>query len=225
MPACPWKAIYGDGAQSAATTRASACPGSVNLHTGVRAHACNTRVSSPPCPCQSVRMHHHHPPPPGSTREATRTRHARCLRQPPPPRARQSRRGLAMIPCLRGCPTVPARGRTGDRHSPPWPCERGGEVVGWAAAPSPPARSPLGTGRGWPGTCRSVPRSRRAARSWEPWRGGSKPAASASLVPAVRRRGTGPARPGRPRRATTPRPARGKGGARGPSARRGGARA
>lgn len=56
-------------------------------------------------------------------------------------------------------------------------------------------------------------------------RGGSKPAASASLVPAVRRRGTGPARPGRPRRATTPRPARGKGGARGPSARRGGARA
>lgn len=46
VPACPWKAVDGEGAQSAATTRASACPGTVNLHTGVRG-ARVTRVSAP----------------------------------------------------------------------------------------------------------------------------------------------------------------------------------
>lgn len=50
------------------------------------------------------------------------------------------------------------------------------------------ARGRPRSGRGCPGTCRSVPGSRRAARSWEPWRGGSKPAASVSLSRRARKR-------------------------------------
>lgn len=211
MPACPWKAIYGDGAQSAATTRASACPGSVNLHTGVRAHACNTRVSSPPCPCQSVRMHHHHPPPPGSTREATRTRHARCLRQPPPPPRPSVPAGVSYDTLPAWVSDSPCTGTDGRPPQSPVAVRARGGGGGMGSGPQPTGAVPARDGTGLARYLPKCPKESKSRSELGAMAGRQQAGSLGVACPggAEKRRGPGPARPPPPGYDAPPRPREG----------------